>query len=90
MTFIETTVIKNFLISQMNHFYGYSTYLQKEESSPGEVKIPRSTPIFKGGDANELGKYRPVSVLPCFSKILERIMYNRLFNQLTKNKIETR
>ena len=31
--------------------------------------------------------YRPISVLPCFSKILERIIYNRLFNHLIKNNI---
>ena len=31
--------------------------------------------------------YRPISVLPCFSKILERIMYDRLYSYLTENKI---
>ena len=30
--------------------------------------------------------YRLVSVLPCFSKILEGIMYNRVYNTLTENK----
>ena len=45
------------------------------------------TPVFKGGDEKDLGNYRPISVLPCFSKILERIMYNRLYNHLIKNNI---
>ena len=31
--------------------------------------------------------YRPIRVLPCFSKILERIMYNRVYYFLTENKI---
>ena len=31
--------------------------------------------------------YRPVSLLPVFSKILERIVYNRLFNFLIKHSI---
>ena len=31
--------------------------------------------------------YRPVSLLPVLSKILERIVYNRLFDFLVKNKI---
>ena len=44
---------------------------------PDDLKIARVTPVFKGGDDKELGNYRPISVLPCFSKILERIMYNR-------------
>ena len=54
---------------------------------PDDLKIARVTPVFKGGDDKELGNYRPISVLPCFSKILERIMYNRLYNHLVKNKI---
>ena len=30
---------------------------------------------------------RPVSVVLCFSKILEMIMYNRLYEYLTKNNL---
>ena len=44
----------------------------------GDLKIARVTPVFKGGDEKNLGNYRPVSVLHCFSRILERTMYNRL------------
>ena len=36
-------------------------------------------------DPNEA--YKPISVLSCFSNILERIMYNRLYQYLTENKI---
>ena len=35
----------------------------------------------------EITNYRPISVLPCFSKILERIMCNRLYKFLTDQKI---
>ena len=54
---------------------------------PEELKIARVTPIYKADHVNEIGNYRPISVLPCFSKILERIMYNRLFKYLTTNEI---
>ena len=54
---------------------------------PDDLKIARVTPVFKGGDEKDLENYRPISVLPCFSKILERIMYNRLYNHLIKNNI---
>ena len=54
---------------------------------PDDLKIARVTPVFKAGNENEVGNYRPISILPCFSKILERIMYNRLFKYLTTNEI---
>ena len=52
---------------------------------PDKLKIARVTPLFKRGEKYELGNYRPISVLPSFSKILEKIMYNRLYKYLTDN-----
>ena len=49
---------------------------------PDKLKIARVTPLFKEGENYELGNYRPISVLPCFSKILEKVMYNRLYKYL--------
>ena len=54
---------------------------------PDDLKITRVTPVFKAGNENEVGNYRPISILLCFSKILEGIMYNRLFKYLTTNGI---
>ena len=64
----------------------FNLSLQKG-SFPDEPKIAKVTPVFKADDVNELGNYRPISVLPCFSKILERIMYNRLSKCLKTNEI---
>lgn len=47
-----------------------------------ELRIARVVPIFKSGDKALFSNYRPISVLPCFSKILERIIYNRVINYL--------
>ena len=54
---------------------------------PDELKIASVTPIYKTGDENDFGNYRPISVLPYFSKMLERIMYKRLYNHLSQNHI---
>ena len=54
---------------------------------PDDLKIAKVTPIYKADDKSDLSNYRPISVLSCFSKILERIMYNRLYQYLTENKI---
>ena len=54
---------------------------------PNASKIARVTPLFKGGDTSDISNYRPISVLPSFSKILERVMYNRLYKYLTTEKL---
>ena len=45
---------------------------------PDDLKIAKVTPIYKADNSSNISNYRPISVLPCFSKMLERIMYNRL------------
>ena len=51
------------------------------------MKIARIVPLFKSGDPSLFNNYRPVSVLPIFSKILEKIVYNRLVKYLDKYKV---
>ena len=54
---------------------------------PIELKAAKVSPLFKSGDKMQLSNYRPVSVLPLFSKILERIMYSRLLSFTNKNNV---
>ena len=51
------------------------------------LKIAKVTTVFKIGDLREISNYRQISVLPCFSKVLERIMYSRLYSYLVNEKI---
>ncbi|XP_065658588.1 uncharacterized protein LOC136083107 [Hydra vulgaris] len=46
---------------------------------PEKLKTAKVKPIFKSGDTSEIGNYRPISILSTFSKILERIMHNRVY-----------
>lgn len=54
---------------------------------PNLMKISRTLPIFKGGLAYLLDNYRGVSLICNFSKILEKIVYDRLFKFLNDNNI---
>ena len=45
------------------------------------------TPLYKSDNKLLINNYRPVSILPLFSKILERLMYNRLLQFINKHKI---
>ena len=50
---------------------------------PDRLKISRIIPLFKSGLKSSFSNYRPVSILPAFSKIVERSFYNRLYSYLT-------
>ena len=54
---------------------------------PENLKIVKVSPIYKKVEEFLRPNYRPISVLPCFSKLLERIMYNRLLKYLSENSI---
>ena len=45
---------------------------------PDDLKIAKITTIYKADNSSNIRNYRPISVLLCFSKMLEWIMYNRL------------
>ena len=49
-----------------------------------KLKIARVVPIYKSGKTNIFSNYRPISVLPFFSKILERIVHKRLYNFISR------
>mgnify|MGYP000067681235 CR=1 FL=1 len=54
---------------------------------PDYFKIAKIIPIFKKGQKCSIENYRPISILSVFSKILEKVMYNRLVPFLEKYNI---
>lgn len=42
------------------------------------MKLAKVSVIHKGGEKNEIANYRPISVLPVFSKCLEKIICNQI------------
>ena len=51
---------------------------------PDKLKIARVIPIFKKGDKDKPGNYRPISILPVVSKLFEKLVNMRLVNFLEK------
>ena len=58
----------------------------KEGKFPAVWKKANVVPVHKKEDKNLLKNYRPISLLPIFSKIFERIIYNSLFNHFQSSK----
>jgi hypothetical protein len=54
---------------------------------PDRLKFSVIKPIFKNGDRIITSNYRPISLLVPFSKVSEKRMYNRLYEQIRINNI---
>ena len=54
---------------------------------PHQMKIAKIVPIYKSGDSSDMNNYRPISLLSTFSKILEKIVAQRLSKFLEENNI---
>ena len=48
--------------------------------------LARVTPIFKSGAKNYANNYRPTSVISIFSRMMERLVHDQLFDFLKVNK----
>ena len=49
---------------------------------PQELKLAKIVPLYKSNDPSHFNNYRPISLLSVFSKIIEKVMYERLYDYL--------
>ena len=54
---------------------------------PAEWKLARVTPLFKSGDRCDLGNYRPISILPVVSKLIEGVVHGQLYRALSNSEV---
>ena len=55
---------------------------------PSEWKKAKLIPIYKNkGEKDEMTNYRPISLLPTFSKLVERIVANRVYKHFSDNNL---
>ena len=50
---------------------------------PSTWKTAKVIPVFKKGSRHEPANYRPISLLPCVSKVCERIFYDHLYRHVS-------
>ena len=82
MDVVKQTI--NLIIAPLTHIMNLSL---SSGLVPEQMKVARVIPLFKSGTFSLFTNYRPVSVLPAFSKFLERIVYKRLDSFLNNYKI---
>ena len=83
----NSLIIKNnifYIVNQLQFIFNLSL---TTGIFPRLLKDAIVTPIHKGGTTSDPGNYRPISILTLFSKLLEKIYYNRLLNFINKHNI---
>ena len=57
-------------------------WILKNQHWPDIWKQAHVTPLHKSGAHNDIANYRPISILPNFSSILERILFNNIYPKI--------
>ena len=84
---VSASVVKSVIMNiakPLTHIFNLSFCIGK---FPNQLKLAKVVPIFKSDDRLLVSNYRPISVLPVFSKILEKLMYNRMIGFIEKHNI---
>lgn len=82
---IPTSIIKLFIneiITPLTHAI-ISSF--KSGIFPDALKIATVKPLYKKRNMSEIENYRPISLLPSFSKIFEKCLSDRLMNYFIRN-----
>ena len=74
----------NYLLNPLVHVINLSL---TQGIFPKELKTAKVLPLYKSQDKMSVTNYRPISILPVFSKIFEKIMYKRLLDFIKKHKL---
>jgi len=87
MTGISSSILKKVsteILSPLKHIFNQSL---ATGLLPEKFKIAKVIPIYKSNDSLNPSNYRPISLLSTFSKILEKIVFNRLYTYLDENSL---
>jgi hypothetical protein len=74
--------VGNAIAIPLSHIFNLSLSSGK---FPSPLKQCRVIPIFKNGDSEECDNYRPISLLSSKSKVLEKIVAEKLTHHLVEN-----
>ncbi len=80
--FIKRTI--NTILIPLKHVFELSL---ESGIIPSQLKIAKVIPLFKSGQKSSMNNYRPISLLCTFSKILEKIVYNKLVVYIENNNL---
>ena len=84
---IPANVVKSAVYCIASHLSNLINYSFDKGFFPDPLKIGKICPIYKAGEQTNVANYRPISLLPLFSKIYEKAIYLRLSSFFAVNNI---
>ena len=75
-------VIENYLTNCFNNCI-------EKQFFPNSLKIAKVIPLYKKGNANDPGNYRPINLLSSLSKVFEKLLYKRMVSFFNKKGLFT-
>jgi hypothetical protein len=73
-----------YILSPLTHIFNK---ILNKGIFPDRLKFSEVRPIYKKGTETDFANYRPISLLPSLSNIIERLMYNRLYQYFDQNQL---
>ena len=70
------------MLEQITHIFNRSF---DDGTVPNVLKIAKVIPVHKASDKTLVKNYSPISLLPTFSKLLERLMLNKIMSVFNSN-----
>ena len=84
---INTRIFKSTFTAILTEIVHFMNICLQQGVFPASLKRAVIKPIYKAGDKQLFNNYRPISLLPVISKLLEKIIYIRLNRHLNINDI---
>ena len=84
---ISTYILQKTYEPLANHITYFFNLCLETATFPDRLKMAVVVPIYKAGDKDKFNNYRPISLLPVFSKVLERIIHTALVSFLNDTNI---
>lgn len=82
---INAKIFKGTYFAILRHIVHFMNLCLGRGVFPEKLKIAVIKPVYKAGKKNICGNYRPISMLPYISKILEKLIHERIIKYLIAN-----
>lgn len=84
---VTMQVVKSCIKTIATHLVFIINMMLETGCFPDSLKITLIKPLHKKGPKNLADNYRPIALLPAFSKIFEKILYSRILDFFNKHNV---